>query len=71
MVLRYAFDQLHPHRVDLRVLTDDHRAVTAYEKCGFVPEGIERETLADAGGWRSDLMMSVLEDECRRAAADW
>lgn len=66
LVLRYAFVRLRLHRVDLRVLTDDHRAIAAYEKCGFVREGIERETLRDGDAWRSDLSMSILESEYGR-----
>jgi len=43
LVLRYAFEELKLHRVDLRVLEFNHRAIACYEKCGFVREGIERE----------------------------
>jgi ribosomal-protein-alanine N-acetyltransferase len=68
LVLRHAFVDRHLHRVALRVLTDNHRAIAAYEKCGFVREGIERETLLARGEWRSDLMMSMLEDEFRHQA---
>jgi RimJ/RimL family protein N-acetyltransferase len=65
LVLRHAFLDLQLHRVALRVLTDNPRAIAAYEKGGFVREGIERETLFAGGTWRSDLMMSILEDEYR------
>ena len=62
-VLAHAFDTLHLHRVDLRVLTFNHRAIACYEKCGFVQEGIEREGALIAGEWQSDVMMSILEQE--------
>jgi RimJ/RimL family protein N-acetyltransferase len=65
LVLRHAFVDRQLHRVALRVLTDNPRAIAAYEKCGFVREGIERETLFAGSEWRSDLMMSILEDEYR------
>lgn len=42
MVLRYAFEVLKLHRVDLRVLEYNRRAIRCYEKCGFVKEGVER-----------------------------
>ncbi len=64
-VLAHAFDTLHLHRVDLRVLTFNHRAIACYEKCGFVREGIEREGAWIAGKWQSDVMMSILEQEYR------
>lgn len=71
LVLGYAFEHLRLHRVDLRVLMDNQRAITTYEKCGFVCEGIERETLVAVDGWRSDLIMSILEDEYRLAVVNW
>lgn len=35
-VLRYAFEVLGLHRVDLRVLEYNKRAIACYQKCGFV-----------------------------------
>jgi ribosomal-protein-alanine N-acetyltransferase len=70
-VLRYAFEDLRLHRVSLRVLEYNHRGIAAYEKCGFVREGIERETLFLDGAWHSDVMMSVLEHEYRAIAESW
>ncbi len=67
LVLRYAFTSLGLHRVDLRVLDINHRAVACYRKCGFVVEGVERDGALVAGRWQSDVMMSILEDEWRRA----
>ena len=64
-VLAHAFDTLRLHRVDLRVLTFNHRAIACYEKCGFVKEGVEREGAYIAGEWQSDIMMSILEQEYR------
>ncbi len=66
LILEYAFENLHLHRVDLRVLAFNHRAIACYEKCGFVREGIEREGAWIEGEWQSDVMMSILEQEYRR-----
>lgn len=65
LVLGYAFDELSLHRVDLRGLTFNAPAITCYEKCGCVREGIEREGALIAGEWQSDVMMSILEAEYR------
>ncbi len=32
-------------------------------KCGFVPEGVEREGSLIDGRWESDLIMSILSRE--------
>ena len=71
LVLRHAFETLGLHRVDLRVLEYNHRAIAAYEKCGFVREGLERESALVADEWHSDVMMSILEQEYREAAQRW
>ena len=63
LVLAYAFEVLHLHRVDLRVLAFNERAIRAYEKAGFVREGVEREGAWIAGRWESDVWMSILEQE--------
>jgi len=38
-VLAYGFDELGLHRVSLRVLASNIRAIRCYEKCGFRVEG--------------------------------
>jgi RimJ/RimL family protein N-acetyltransferase len=63
LVLAYAFEHLHLHRVDLRVLEYNHRAIACYEKCGFVKEGIEREGAFIEEAFQTDLIMSILEQE--------
>lgn len=65
LVLDCAFTALGLHRVDLRVLAFNARAIACYRKCGFVVEGYERETALIDGVWHDDVMMSVLEHEHR------
>ena len=69
LVLSFAFGQLGLHRVDLRVLEYNHRAIACYSKCGFTREGIERESAMIGDRWYSDVMMSILESEFRALAA--
>jgi RimJ/RimL family protein N-acetyltransferase len=71
VLLRHAFDALELHRVDLRVLSFNVRAVRCYEKCGFVREGIDRESAFVDGAWVDDVMMSILEHEYRALAPIW
>ena len=61
--IKFAFEQLRLHRLDLRVLTANERAICCYERCGFVREGVQRDTLFLGGVWYSDLWMSILESE--------
>jgi [ribosomal protein S5]-alanine N-acetyltransferase len=71
LVLRHAFERLALHRLDLRVLEYNHRAIACYQKCGFIREGVERETLLVDGTWHSNVMMSILEHEYRSARLAW
>ena len=65
LLLGYAFETLSLHRVSLRVLEYNLRAIRAYEKCGFVREGVERESALVDGRWYSDVMMAILDSEYR------
>jgi len=71
LVLRYAFEELCLHRVDLRVLAHNARAIACYAKCGFQREGVEREGAFIADEWQTDVMMSILEHEYRALAPQW
>jgi RimJ/RimL family protein N-acetyltransferase len=63
LVLAYAFGALDLHRVGLRVLVYNTRAIRAYEKCGFQVEGRERETAFVNNVWHDDLIMGILSHE--------
>jgi len=63
LVLHYAFGELNLHRVDLRVLQYNKRALKCYEKCGFIQEGVEREGALIEGKYETDVLMSILDRE--------
>ena len=62
-VLRYAFGDLGLHRVDLRVLAFNERAIGCYRRCGFIEEGRERESVRIGDEWHDDVIMGVLAGE--------
>jgi len=59
-VLKYAFQNLRLHKVDLRVLAYNKRAIASYGKSGFVREGILRENAFINNEWHDDVVMSIL-----------
>ncbi len=63
LVLGHGFTTLGLHRISLKVLADNSRAVASYEKCGFVVEGRLRHTLWRDGEWLDDLIMAILEPD--------
>ena len=70
LVLAYAFDVLGLHRVDLKVLDYNLRAIRCYEKCGFRKDGLLRENAFIEGKYASDWVMSILEHEWRERVAN-
>jgi len=63
LVLHHAFSKLSFHRVGVRVLAYNPRAIRCYEKCGFVVEGTQRESAWVNGEWHDDILMGVLSNE--------
>ena len=71
MVMRYAFETLRLHRVDLRVLAFNDRAIACYAKSGFSIEGYERESAWIDGAWHDDVIMSTLDREYIMLVKRW
>ncbi|WP_410649341.1 GNAT family N-acetyltransferase [Amycolatopsis sp. cmx-4-54] len=65
LVLGYAFDIVGLHRVSLEVFDYNPRARRAYEKAGFVREGLQREALWWDGEWHDVVTMAILKTDPR------
>ncbi len=65
LILRYGFEDLGLHRIDLVVLAFNHRAIRCYEKCGFRHEGVLRDNALIDGVWHDDVLMAILDHEYR------
>ncbi|WP_432035238.1 GNAT family N-acetyltransferase [Streptomyces cucumeris] len=63
LIVGHAFERLGLHRVSLGVYAFNPRARRAYEKVGFIAEGVEREALWHDGAWVDAVMMSLLDRE--------
>ena len=63
LVLAHAFGPLGLHRVGLRVIAFNTRAIRCYRACGFIEEGREREAAQVGGAWHDDIIMGVLAQE--------
>lgn len=69
LVLGHAFGDLNLHRVSVRVLAYNQRALRAYQKCGFLIEGREREAAFVNGQWHDDIIMGLLTHEFTATSA--
>jgi RimJ/RimL family protein N-acetyltransferase len=62
-MLRFGFDQMNLHRIDLTVDEDNPRAIACYRKCGFVEEGRLRQLQYREGRYIDQFVMGILRDE--------
>ena len=63
LVLGWGFDVLGLHRIELRVLATNRRAIDCYLACGFRTEGVRREAELYPDGWKDFLLMGLLRSE--------
>ncbi|ABD56975.1 GNAT family N-acetyltransferase [Jannaschia sp. CCS1] len=63
LTLDHAFTAMALHRVDLRVLAFNTRAIRCYTACGFTHEGTERDAALIDGAFHDDWIMSILSHE--------
>lgn len=63
LTLRYAFNELNMHRVQLTVFSYNERAIALYEGLGFTREGIYREHLHRDGRHYDMYLYGLLRSE--------
>ncbi|CAN1557429.1 RimL Acetyltransferases, including N-acetylases of ribosomal proteins [Rhabdaerophilaceae bacterium] len=60
-VAEFCFDVLGLHKLSMRVLSFNTRGIRAYERVGFVREGLERESALIGGIWYDDVIVGLLK----------
>ena len=64
LLLQYAFEQLHLHRVEFRVAHQNIRSQRAVEKIGGIKEGVLRKfAIRNDGSRRDTVVFSIIDDE--------
>ena len=58
LILDYGFEELGLHKIKLRVLADNKRAIASYRKAGFVEEGCFRDELLLDGKYCDLIFMA-------------
>ncbi|KAF0206858.1 MAG: GNAT family protein [Actinomycetota bacterium] len=64
-LLRFAFDTLGLHRVEILANAENERAVHLYRSIGFTEVGRQRETVYMRGKFRDHLCLDMLDREFR------
>jgi len=67
LLLDYAFRRLGFHRISVGVVGFNKRALKFWESLGFKKEGIERDEYYYDNEYSDGVMMSILEDEFKKA----
>jgi RimJ/RimL family protein N-acetyltransferase len=62
-LLRFGFEELNLHRIQLSVYEDNERGIGAYKKCGFQLEGRLRDAIYRQGRYYDLLMLGILAHE--------
>jgi RimJ/RimL family protein N-acetyltransferase len=68
VLLRFAFEQMNLHRVELGTFDFNERAQACYRKCGFVEEGRRREDRYIDGRYHDLIIMGILRREWEAAS---
>ncbi len=63
LVLQYAFETLHLHKVMLRVLAENVRAQKSYEKAGFRKEAYLKDDVFLNGRFCDVILMACISDD--------
>lgn len=61
IVLRFVFEQLQLNRLQLEVFSHNLRGIRAYEKVGFVKEGVLRQSLYYNDAYSDEIIMALLK----------
>lgn len=63
LVLAFVFETLGLNRLQLEVYSHNPRAQRAYEKAGFIKEGVLREAVYINGAYSDEIIMAVLKSD--------
>lgn len=63
LAVQYAFEELQLHKLYLRVISDNQRAIRSYEHAGFVVEGVMRDEIFVDGKFCDVTRMAIIREE--------
>lgn len=63
LVLDFVFNHLELNRLELEVYSHNQRAIRAYEKAGFIKEGVLRQAIIFKDQYYDEIIMAILKDD--------
>jgi RimJ/RimL family protein N-acetyltransferase len=67
LALNFAFEERGFHRIAELVLENNEDSLKMHEKCGYVREGVLRDSVFKAGRFQNQVRLSVFREEYERA----
>ncbi len=61
--VEFAFNTIKLHRLELEVFSFNPRAIRAYEKAGFIKEGVRKEAIKIEEGYADAILMAIINKE--------
>lgn len=61
LLLQHGFNDLHLQRIYLEVFSNNTRAISAYEKAGFITEGVKKKAAYINGVFIDILLMAIIQ----------
>ena len=63
LMIKYAFEEMKLHRVYLRVIEGNERAIKSYEKAGFKKEALLHDDVCINGVYKNIILMGIVNGE--------
>jgi [ribosomal protein S5]-alanine N-acetyltransferase len=64
-LIKFGFENLHLHKVEAGVATDNVKSIRVLEKSGMTREGLRRKILPIRGEWKDNFHYAIVEDDPR------
>lgn len=61
--VKFAFEQLHLHRIEAGVMPHNLGSICVLEKAGFIKEGIARKNVHINGKWEDHQVLAIISEE--------
>lgn len=62
LVVKFAFDEIHLHRIEAGVMPHNQRSMRVLEKAGFHKEGIARKNVLINGKWEDHQVLAIISE---------
>jgi len=66
LITNYGFNELKLHKIYLTVISHNIRAIKAYEKFGFLHEGIRKDQIFQNSCYFDEILMGLVVDEFKK-----